>query len=879
MYKRRSGFFQRIQSLLKRVRARANRWGILLLIVIFLGAVGLPIVAEKAVATSIVQRVSNAQTLMQQGRTLYEAERFSEAAVVLQQAASAFQAAGDKLWQAATLSNLSLVYQQLGQWPEAENAIAQSLTLLETKPYPNPASERAQILAQTLDVRGRLQLSRGQAEPALKSWQRAAETYVKIGDSAGMIRSRLNQAQALQAMGFYLQARKTLIEANQLLEKQPDSPLKAAGLHNQGNILRVIGELEKAQEALQQSLAVARTLQLPQAISEALLGLGQTAQAKGDTQTALNYYQQAIASAPSPAVKIQIQLNQLSLLLQDQKWDEASNLWPSIFSQIDSLPPSRNTIYARINLAQSLMKLSAANGSGVVSGDIGKLLAKAIQSAKSLKDPRAESYALGTLGQLYEKTQQESEALDLTQNALAIAQTIDASEISYQWQWQIGRLLKTKGDTKGSILAYDQAVETLQSLRSDLAATNPEVQFSFREDVEPVYRQFVDLLLRSSDTNLQLKQDYLLKARQAIESLQLAELDNFFRQACLIAKRSIDAVVDEDQTAAFIYPVILPDSIDVILKLPQQPLRHYATPIAQEKVETLLEQLRKDLTDIDTLKEVQAQSQQVYNWLIAPAATDIAQSQVKTLVFVLDGSLRNIPMAALYDGQQYLIEKYAIALAPGLQLVDPKPVDRVRLQALIGGLSEARHGFRSLPYVENEIKRIQTEVSGRTLFNQQFTSQAFNNQVSLQPLPIVHLATHGKFSSSAEETFILAWDKPIKVKELNTLLRTRDQRRPEPIELLVLSACETATGDKRAALGLAGVAIRAGARSTLASLWPVDDESTTLLMSQFYQGITNRQLTKAEALRQAQLALLQNPNSNYHRPLHWAPFVLLGNWL
>jgi CHAT domain-containing protein len=142
---------------------------------------------------------------------------------------------------------------------------------------------------------------------------------------------------------------------------------------------------------------------------------------------------------------------------------------------------------------------------------------------------------------------------------------------------------------------------------------------------------------------------------------------------------------------------------------------------------------------------------------------------------------------------------------------------------------------------------------------------------------VVHLATHGQFSSQADDTFILTWDNRLNAKELDTLLRVTDQSRPNAIELLVLSACQTATGDKRAALGLAGVAVRAGARSTLASLWSIDDKSSALLMSQFYRELVRTEVTKAEALRLAQLSLLQNPR--YQHPRYWAPFVLVGNWL
>ncbi|HBL10917.1 MAG TPA: hypothetical protein DD379_05835, partial [Cyanobacteria bacterium UBA11162] len=137
-------------------------------------------------------------------------------------------------------------------------------------------------------------------------------------------------------------------------------------------------------------------------------------------------------------------------------------------------------------------------------------------------------------------------------------------------------------------------------------------------------------------------------------------------------------------------------------------------------------------------------------------------------------------------------------------------------------------------------------------------------------------ATHGQFSSNPEQTFILTWDEKIKVKEFEDLLRFREQGSANPIELLVLSACQTAAGDKRAALGLAGVAVRSGARSTLATLWSVKDQSTAQLMSEFYQELS-KGVRKAEALRTAQLNLLKQPK--YEHPFYWAPFVLVGNWL
>jgi CHAT domain-containing protein len=235
-------------------------------------------------------------------------------------------------------------------------------------------------------------------------------------------------------------------------------------------------------------------------------------------------------------------------------------------------------------------------------------------------------------------------------------------------------------------------------------------------------------------------------------------------------------------------------------------------------------------------------------------------------------------MAALHDGKQFLVEKYAVALTPGLELLEPRPLAREQLNVLKAGLSESRRGFSALPNVEIELNQIQSQVSGELLINQSFTETALQDAIDAAPFPVVHLATHGQFSSEAEKTFILTWDNVINVNELNSLLRTTDLRRSEPIELLVLSACETAVGDNRAALGIAGVAVRAGARSTLASLWTVNDEATAVLMVRFYQELGNTATTKAEALRRAQLSILQD-GQYQQQPYYWASFILVGNWL
>jgi CHAT domain-containing protein len=810
-------------------------------------------------------------SLLQQGKVLYDTGRFAEAVQMLQQAVQEYQSQGDTLKRAVTLSNLALSYQQLGAWTQAKQAITESLNLLKDERF----SQNQQILAKSLDIQGRLQLLMGQPEVALISWEQAAEIYQREENHIGVVRTLINQAQAWRSKGFYRRSVEILQEVKQRLRSQPDSIEKAVGLRSLGDTLLVVGDVAVSRIALEQSLVIAQSLQSSAEIGASFLSLGNNARIQEQNSQAIAYYQQAVEVSSSPLTKVQAQLNQLSLLVADQKFAQASNILPPIQSQLQQLPPSRGAIYAQINFAQSLKKVLSSNLQPA------KLLATAIQQARSLGDQRAEAYALGSLGGLYESTQQWLEAQNLTQKALLLAQTSNALDIIYPLDWQLGRLLWAQKDIQGAIAAYDRAVKTLQFLRRDLVAINQDVQFNFRDRVEPVYRQSVELLLQSQAGKPDEKT--LDKARQRIEALQLAELDNFFREACLLGKSvSLDQVVNQDnRQTAILYPIILSEQIQVIVKIPNKPLRLYSTKITQTAVDNKIAQLRKHLLNPASIKAVESESQQVYEWLIKPIELELAERQVNTLVFVLDGALRNLPMASLYDGKQYLVEKYAIALSPGLQLLNPKPLLRRQLRALIAGLTQPPPGYPDLtplPAIRSEVNLItQAGVLTTSLLDQEFTRKALEKEVNTVPFNVVHLATHGQFSSQADKTFILAADGPINVKQFDSILRSQDQTKQEAVELLFLSACQTATGDNRAALGLAGAAVRSGARSTLASLWHIDDQSTALFVGAFYQHLKGSKITKAEALRHAQLTLLQHPN--YHAPSFWSAYVLIGNWL
>ncbi|MCC3492557.1 MAG: CHAT domain-containing protein [Microcoleus sp. PH2017_25_DOB_D_A] len=866
---------------------RSLRQAILLFLISCLLAVAIPPAVAQMRSPPAVQ-------LVRQARTLYASERFSEAVPLLQQAATQFEAKGQNLDRAAALSNLAATYGQLALWEQAEQAVNSSLSVVRAQPK---TPEQQRIWAETLNIQGQIKLERGQTQDAIDIWTQAAKFFEQIDSKNQLLQVQINQSRAWETLGLYPRACKILLGSLNLENKTCEVlPAGLVSLKNQSvslqnirainalaRVLRVLGQLERSEDLLSAGMEAARKIGVRQEEAAIYLNLGNTARAKSNKpglsmekrtdleRSALEYYALAAEAMPGKStIGMQARLNQLSLFADSQNASEAQILWRSLEPQVAQFPSNRAGLYAQINLAQTLIKLDKLPIGTPGLSDIAQMLSLAGESANRLGDKRIQAYILGARGKVYELKQQHSIAETLTLEALSLAPAFQSPDIAYQLLWQLGRIRKAQGNTEGALVQYTQAVNVLSSLRGDLVTVNPEVQFSFRESAEPVYRELVGLLLQDESPT----QDKLKQARQTVESLQLAELDNFFRDACADAKpKSIEEI---DPTAAVIYPIILSDRLEVILSIPGKPLRRYTTKKSQSELETAFKLAKNTIRPSAFVRDRFPPIQQVYDWLIRPAEADLTASGIKTLVFVLDGYLRNLPIAVLHDGEKFLVEKYSIALAPGLQLLAPKPLSQVKLKVLTGGLSESRQGFSALPGVKQELEQISAQMPASALLNQDFVSTQLHDRIKALSYPIVHLATHGQFSSNAADTFIVTWDQKVNVKEFDRLLRSRTGEKQQPIELLVLSACETASGDNRAALGLAGAAIRSGARSTVATLWQVNDESTAIFMTEFYRQLGGSKASKAEALRNAQLTLLQN--EEYQNPYFWAPFVLVGNW-
>ncbi|MGD1905023.1 MAG: CHAT domain-containing protein [Leptolyngbyaceae cyanobacterium] len=860
---------------------------------------------------------------LQASYDLYEAGRLEEAASLLAEALATYRAGGDRLREAVALSNLALVEGQQGDWSQAYQHIDQSISVLQGREITDP--RRPRILAQTFTIQGQLHLAQGHENEALASFESATDLYQQEGDAAQTVRSKINQAQALQANGFYRRAiREILNPLKQQLSAQPDSLLKAEGLHSLGEALLVAGSTQQAEDTLNNSLAVLSAIdgaallpagdqaRLPIVRAAVYMSLGNTVRSRQDAEAALNYYQLA-GQAGSEANRLRADLNQLSLLVETEQFGQAANLWPSLWPQVSQPATSRDGLYTRLNFANSLINLGPGQR-GPDWAALDTFLTETHLQAQALGDRRSDAYVLGTQGTVALKQTHLGRAKTLTEQALVLSASVNATDIIYRWHEQLGQILEVQGDLFGAINAYQTAVNSLKRLRTDLLAVNPDLQFSFQQSVDPIHRKLVNLLLEAYEQEEANKASgagsaNLDAARQVLESLQQEELNNYLRAACLdLEEVQIDQIA-QAQSTAVIYPIILPDRLATIVSYPGQTqvatkgaegkaisatnevLELYPINVPEGTVDETLRQLRRDLTNRISLG-FQRSAIQVYDWLIRPIEADLEANGIDTLVFVLDGGLRNVPMAALFDeeAEKFLIEKYSLALTPGLQLLAPKPLQDQTLSTLTFGLSEAVRvaipnsdrivRFSPLPNVPREIEQISSLIpKTNVLLNEEFTPGSFQTALANNSATVVHLATHGQFSSDPNETFIVTWEgETITIDDLTVSLEAVADRQDADVELLVLSACETATGDDRAALGLAGIAVRAGARSTLASLWQVDDVATSQLMGNFYEELATKRVTKAQALRAAQLSILNNPRYRRH-PYYWAPFVMVGNWL
>lgn len=726
--------------------------------------------------------------------------------------------------------------------------------------------------------------NQGKFESAVSSGLNAVEALRKRENSPKLLEGLIALSQAYHSLGQNKEALVQLHEALDIANKSNDKRGKASVLSSMGNVSLTLGRLANAEDYLKQGIDL---VQGDADSRETLAGLwnrmGNLRMAKEDAPGAVSAYEESMAlseESGSQPLSARVSANCAKAYFSIEQQERAMALLALSLKKHRTLPPSygkaNGLIFVGITSMDMAEKFSAT--ASVLKPIAQQALLEAATVAKEIEDHRSASYALGNRGKLYERARRSEEALRLTREAAFEAQQVDAPESLYQWEWQTGRLLRESGDMDGAIAAYGNAVHTLQFVRQGMeSGCSTCGGASFVQSIEPIYFQLADLLLqRSGSLNAPKKrEEHLLKARETIELLKTAELRDYFQDSCVDAYQSKITSLDTiSRDTAVVYVISLPDRLEVLLSLPSG-MKRFMSKVRSEEFTKTVRAFRKRL-EKRTTRQYLAHAQKLYNWLIRPMEADLATGKIKTLAIVPDRSLRTVPLAALHDGKNFLIQKYAIATTQGLSLTDPHPMQRKGLDILLAGLTESVQGFPALVGVDEEIEGINALHGGAMLMNKDFIVPNMKHKLAEIPYSVVHIASHGEFSADVGKSFLLTWDEKLTMNQLDKMIRP-SRFRKNPVELLALSACQTAAGDDRAALGLAGIAVKAGARSALATLWYISDEASSRLVVEFFKQLKDTSLSKAKALQRAQLKLLSDPR--YRHPIYWSFFLLIGNWL
>ena len=703
-----------------------------------------------------------------------------------------------------------------------------------------------------------------------------------LPDSKARFLTLIKRGEAFQARGSFADASMDFAAALSLAERDNDTVRIALAAGSLSAVMLARGETAAA--TIQSETSIARAREAGRKDIEAVSrnGLGNVKASEGQHAAALASYRVSAALAletgqPTLEASATINAARAAAALGDAATARA--LLAQAAKRLDAVP-ARDHARMLLSMGRIAQRIGPAPALQIGEDQLAvtSLFEQASRAAEAQHDLRSLSFAQGYLGEGEYGAGRLDEEKRHLQRAIFAAREAQAPEIEYRWQWQMGRLLRDSGDAEGAIQALRLAVKALQSVRAELQRASAGAPSSFQAQVKSAFYDFVAALLeraRATDAPTEAAQ-LLLEARDTVESLKAAELQDYFRNECVPPTYTRkDPLEKLAPRTAVVYPILFSDRIELLVSSADR-IRHVTSRVGLEALAKEVDQFRNALLDFAGPGYL-PHAKRLYDWLVRPIQSELDATPIDTLVFVPDGPLRTIPLSALHDGRDFLIRKYAFVTSPGLTLTDVRALQRVNPRALLGGLSESVQGYPALPAVPQELDAVQRLFGGTRLQDRDFVIPNLQQAIADRRAGIVHIATHARFESDVEQSYLLTYDGKLRLGQLEDIVGMT-QTHPQPVELLTLSACQTARGDERAALGLAGVAVKAGARSALAALWEIDDEATAVLVPEFYRQLSNPTVSdKAAALRNAQLELLGD--ERFDHPGFWSPFLLIGNWL
>ncbi|MCP4698575.1 MAG: CHAT domain-containing protein [Gammaproteobacteria bacterium] len=705
-------------------------------------------------------------------------------------------------------------------------------------------------------------------------------------------------ADAYQNLGMYYKVLENLDAILPALEEHQDIERESRVLARFSDVWLAVGRPADALKPARKSAELAARADSPIAMVEALNNLANVlivqAHQQEDYDAVFAHYAKALKQAELIGDKLlaaKIELNRLNALQVSGTIENASLLVQ--WEVFNALPPGYGKNFILIAAGILAESLNAENAAPDLRTFAAKAYAAALDTRHSGNN-RLLSTAYGRLGAIYRAAGRYPEAHQATDSALfhaAAGKLPDerealqnpAFELLYRWLWQKAAIYRDVNQADKAIDFYKKALKALAPVQLILGVGYRNPVRVFDEQIRPLYYELAEVLLKQAAASDAKKQRLLAETKNYIEQLRLAEMRNYFRDACILKNAEEEQARPMPLHNAALYPLPLSDRLELLLSLPDG-IHRISVDVSRQALKAQADKLRRDIQTRTHWRFIKP-AEKLYDWLIKPLQGLLSKQKIRTLAIVPDAFLRSIPFAPLINKNtgKYLVEEdYAVVVTPKFRTkpAEPQPAE---FQMLLAGTSHVE-GYSPLPSVPKELAGIKKladdngKIQTHILLDQAFSLSQFKRLLEENAYAIIHLATHGEFSTDPDYTYILARDGRIHMDQLKDLIGASRFREQE-LELLTLSACKTAAGDDRAALGLAGTAFKAGARSALAGLWHVDDEAAALLMQNFYAeliGSAGKQKgAKAEALQQAQRRLLKHPR--FQHPVYWGPFLLVGD--
>lgn len=892
--------------------------------------------------STVSNRQIEADLLFETGREKLRQNQYKEALEIYQQALVIRREIGDVKGIAETTRALGLVHAYLGQYSSAIQLLEQSLTICQEL-------INQECMSKTIHEIGKVYYWKGEFYKALDFYQQSLAIRQEINDRAGIgsIFNSIglvydNLSQYSQALNLYEQSLAISRELNDLANM-------GRTLNNIGLVYTALGDNLQALELHRQALVIRRELNDKSGEGYSLHNIGWAYEQLGDYSKALEFYEQALAIRRQLGGNASIArtLSKVgSIYYRREQYSQGIDALKqalSIFQEVGEKAWTGNTFNSIGSVYKDLNQFDQALDS----------YQKALAIIKEIGDRQTERLILSNIGEVLAKQNQPEVAIAFYKLSVNVTESIRSDLRSLPPEQQLSytttvadtyRLLADLLLQQDRVLEAQQVLDLLKiqeiedylhSVRGNeqtaqgIPLTPQEQQIRNRHN-EILNREIqlgrklaeLEKITPANRTSQQQQEIANLRQMQQemrgtfnefinspeivaivrqlsprVQTVNLAQLNNI---------RS-DLLQRLEKKAVLIQPLILEDRLELVITTADSPPFRRTVAVKKQELNQAIMEFRMALEDPNSDATIPANK--LYNWLIKPLEDDLTEAQAKSIIYAPDGQLRYIPLAALYDGKQWLGQRFVINNITAMSLTKFNVETAAKPRILAGAFATGRHnfkrgstrfGFSGLPFAGVEVENLAAMVPGTT----KLIDLEFNRATMIPRLPdytIIHLATHAMFvTGQPEDSFILLGDGGlITLPDIQTLNLLN-------VDLVVLSACQTGIGGKlgngEEILGFGYQIQETGAKAALASLWIVDDGGTQALMVAFYTALLSGN-KKAEALQKAQIALITGDDSvlgrsanlsilaqtrsglkpsvasRLHHPYYWAPFILIGNGL